>query len=256
MKKLVYLMAFVAMVFGMMGCSLITQSNNEYWIHDWGHDGYDYLWLKPNGKCNYYFGDLTEHTNCTYKEQGSIVTLYNEQHQVERILDRETGLVTTPHSSYDELSMLRVEEDEFKEFVVGRDMYGEAIEEDFDDSYDEGYDESDYDEGYDQADNGNYVGGGSDDRDDEYLFRSAYDVMNYLSGVTFTDGNGIRLQFKYDGLYANNTPITGAIEVVEFNAVEAILNCTGIDGTRFRFHLVQDMLVKELNGGGIYYMEK
>ena len=249
MKKLVYLMAFVAMVFGMMGCSLITQSNNEYWIHDWGHDGYDYLWLKPNGKCNYYFGDLTEHTNCSYTEQGSIVTLYNEQHQVERILDRETGLVTTPHSNYDELSMLRVEEDEFKEFVVGRDMYGEASDE----GYDAEYDEVDYEEGYDQTDDGNYDSG---DRDEEYLFRSAYDVMNYLSGVTFTDGSGIRLQFRYDGLYANNNLITGAIEVVEYNAVEAILACTGIDGTRFRFHLVQNMMVKELNGGGIYYMEK
>ena len=80
--------------------------------------------------------------------------------------------------------------------------------------------------------------------------------MNYLSGVTFTDGSSIRLQFRYDGLYANNNLITGALEVVEYNAVEAILACTGIDGTRFRFHLVQNMMVKELNGGGIYYMEK
>ena len=246
MKKLVYLMAFVAMVFGMMGCSLITQSNNEYWIHDWGHDGYDYLWLKPNGKCNYYLG-LTEHTNCKYTVNGDIVTIFNEDNSVERTFNKQTGLLYEPGEEEYGVYLSLISEEEFKEFVIGRDMYGSSEDMDYEEESDDEFDyESDYE-----------YGTSTSGPKEEFFFRSAYDVMDYLSSVTFTDVNdNIRLQFKYDGLYANNTPITGAIEVVHFAPVKATLTCVGIDGSRFRFQLVHDMLVKELNSGEIYFVVK
>lgn len=91
---------------------------------------------------------------------------------------------------------------------------------------------------------------------EEIIFRSASDVMNYLSGVSFTDGE-FTLIFKYDGLYANGRLLTGAIVVEDYDEVGAILSCySPYSGSRIKFKLVSEMLVKNLNTGEIYYINK
>jgi len=225
---LIVIFIVAALISEAVSCSSFSAKTIEgCWWHDFGAEGYDYLRIKPDGRCDYDFG-FGQNTDCSFSidSRNKTITIFNSS-GIEKTLVYDTGRdrLIEPGAGY---GMGRISEEKLqKSSNTAPQVFSKHDNETRPNS-----------------------------RDDDFIFRNESDVKCYLSGVSFTDGD-ITLRFKYDGLYANGRLITGAIIVQEFNEIEAILTCSSpYDGSRFRFHLVQNMLVKELNSGRIYYVIK
>lgn len=91
-------------------------------------------------------------------------------------------------------------------------------------------------------------------------FRNVNDVWSSLMRYSFSGtskGETMTLSFKPDGMYANGRQLTGAIEVISFDEVNANLRCTSpFDGAVFQIQYVNGILVKILNSGEVYLADR
>ena len=89
---------------------------------------------------------------------------------------------------------------------------------------------------------------------DVTYFRDAQSVIGYLSSHKFCNGN-ICLTFQNMCLYINGTCFTGAVDVLNYNNTQAILEANSpLNGARLRFKVDQTSgTLTDLNSGEVYY---
>lgn len=119
------------------------------------------------------------------------------------------------------------------------DQYGE-----YDDYEEESYssDESDYatDDYYDTSSS-------------RFVFNSKQDVMVYLSSRSFSSGGNV-ITFEDQCMYGNGQCFTGAINVIDFNSTQAILEAySPLIGGNIRFKVDNESnILTDLNTGDVY----
>ena len=86
-------------------------------------------------------------------------------------------------------------------------------------------------------------------------FRSPQSVYTYLSHVTFTNNNGFEFQLRPSGLYSNHQYLTGAIQIVDYDEVSALIKCSGPYGD-MTLYLVAETLLKDMSDGTIFYIKE
>ncbi len=114
----------------------------------------------------------------------------------------------------------------------------------YDDYEEESYssDESDYatDDYYDTSSS-------------RFVFNSKQDVMVYLSSRSFSSGGNV-ITFEDQCMYGNGQCFTGAINVIDFNSTQAILEAySPLVGGNIRFKVDNEYdRLTDLNTGDVY----
>ena len=130
-------------------------------------------------------------------------------------------------------------------------------------SYNNGDADNDtYDSAYYNADksdniNGGYRSGSQQDNEDARAFRIEADVMNYLMGHSFSN-NGIKLTFRPEGIFGNNTQLTRAISIRSVRPYNATINASLIygDGGVGTYYLDSKAgTLTDSVGGDVYYAD-
>ena len=88
-----------------------------------------------------------------------------------------------------------------------------------------------------------------------FVFRTGQDVVIYLLGKTFVHDN-VRITFRQEAIYANGRALTGAFEVLEFNATRAIVVAySPYTGGRCRFLVdCSENAVMDLSDNTVYVL--
>lgn len=74
----------------------------------------------------------------------------------------------------------------------------------------------------------NNVNTGSANQTSSTRFQNYFSVVGYLVGSTFKSHDGVKINVRQDGIYVNNTCMTGAFEIDEFNATRALFHATSV----------------------------
>ena len=93
-----------------------------YWWHTWGHDGYDYILIKSNETCNYFFGmDEIKGASFVFNEELKSIIIRDKNEQIVKtfIYDEENDKLVDLESNY---SFSRISKEEFEE--ISNRTYG------------------------------------------------------------------------------------------------------------------------------------
>ena len=115
------------------------------------------------------------------------------------------------------------------------------------DQYDE-YEESSY-SSEDEYSTDDYY----DSSSNRIVFNSKQDVMVYLSSRSFSSGGNV-ITFEDQCMYGNGQCFTGAINVIDFNSTQAILEAySPLIGGNIRFKVDNESnILTDLNTGDVY----
>lgn len=115
------------------------------------------------------------------------------------------------------------------------------------DQYDE-YEESSYSSEEEYSTDDYY-----DSSSSRMVFNTKQDVMVYLSSRSFSSGGNV-ITFEDQCMYGNGQCFTGAINVIDFNSTQAILEAySPLIGGNIRFKVDNESnILTDLNTGDVY----
>lgn len=127
MKKTLSFLSTIMVVLSFVSCSSFSSKKVEgYWWHNWGADGYDYVYLKPNGLCDYDFGQ-GQKKDCRFNidNKNLTISLHNNYGEEKTLIyDKKRDVLVEPDTGYEMERMPKEYSDEMsREKSIEEVMY-------------------------------------------------------------------------------------------------------------------------------------
>ena len=135
MKKTKSFLSTIMVVLSFVSCSSFSSKKVEgYWWHNWGADGYDYVYLKPNGLCDYDFGqgqkkdcrfNITEAVRTRIDNNNLTISLHNNYGEEKTLIyDKKRDVLVEPNTCYEMERMPKEYSDELSNANKTSSSYG------------------------------------------------------------------------------------------------------------------------------------